>query len=787
VNALYRKLFRELWQMRGQVLAIAVVISGGMATLVMSLTSLDALSVTRDAYYREYRFSDIFVNAKRAPESLREQVEAIAGVQQVETRVVAGANLDIPDFPDPASGILVSLPDGRNAELNRLFLRAGRLPEAGRAGEAVVNEAFADAHGFTPGDRISAVINGRRQHIEIVGIALSPEYIYHVAPGDLFPDFARWGILWMNRSQLAAAFDMDGAFNDLVLTLSREARSADVIRALDSLLAPYGGQGAVDRSDQLSHRYLDLELEQLRTMATVFPVIFLGVAAFLLNVVLTRLISGQRDQVGILKAFGYSNARIGLHYGQMVLAIVVLGLLIGTALGLWLGQMMAELYRDFFRFPYLEFRLSTRSVAIGSLVTIGAGILGTLPALARAVRMPPAEAMRPEPAPVFRATLVERLGLQGLFSQPTRMILRNIERRPVKALLTSTGIAFACGIMMLGSYQEGAVNYLIKVQYGQAQRDDLTVNFTEPTSHRALYELAALPGVDHVEAFRHAGVVLRHGAASYRTAIQGLEQDSRLHRILDDELKVLTLPREGLVLNDFLARELGARTGDTLWVEFLEGRRQTLPVVVTGMVREFTGVSAYMDLDHLNRLMAEGTAISGAWLSVDHGERDQLVRSLKELPRVAGVTDRITAIQNFMDSMANIVLTFSFFSTLLAGSIAFGVVYNSARIALTERARELASLRVLGLTRGEISYILLGELFLLTLVAIPLGFVVGIALVHIIVGGMDSDLYRIPLIINPDVYAFAASTILVATALSALVVLRRLGRLDLVEVLKSRE
>jgi len=787
VNALYRKLFREIWSMRGQVLAIAVVISGGMATLVMSLTSLDALTVTRDAYYREYRFSDIFVNAKRVPESLREQVEAIAGVQQVETRVVSGANLDIPNFPDPASGILVSLPDGRNAELNRLFLRAGRLPEPGRAGEAVVNEAFAHAHGFTPGDHISAVINGRRQHIEIVGIALSPEYIYHVAPGDLFPDFARWGILWMNRSQLAAAFDMDGAFNDLVLSLRREARSADVIRALDTLLAPYGGQGAVDRSDQLSHRYLDLELGQLRTMATVFPAIFLGVAAFLLNVVLTRLISSQRDQVGILKAFGYSNASIGLHYGQMVLAIIALGLLIGTALGLWLGQMMAELYRDFFRFPYLEFRLSTRSVAIGTLVTLGAGILGTLPALARAVRMPPAEAMRPEPAPVFRATLVERLGLQGLFSQSTRMILRNIERRPVKAMLTSTGIAFACGIMMLGSYQDGAVNYLIKVQYGQVQRDDLTVNFTEPTSRRALHELAALPGVDHVEAFRHTGVVLRHGTASYRTAIQGLEPDSRLHRILDDELQVLSLPREGLVLNDFLAEELRARTGDTVWVEFLEGHRQTLPVVVTGMVREFTGASAYMDLDYLNRLKAEGTAISGAWLSVDHRERDSLVRSLKELPRVAGVTDRVTAVQNFMDSMANIVLTFSFFSTLLAGSIAFGVVYNSARIALTERARELASLRVLGLTRGEISYILLGELFLLTLAAIPLGFLVGIALVHLIVGGMDSDLYRIPLIINPDVYAFAASTILVATALSSLVVLRRLGRLDLVEVLKSRE
>jgi putative ABC transport system permease protein len=787
VTALYRKLVRELWHMRGQVIAIAVVIAGGMATLVMSLTSLDALTVTRDAYYRDYRFADVFATLKRAPESLREAVEAIPGVLQVETRVVAGANLDIPDFADPASGILISLPDGRNAELNRLFLRAGRLPEPGRAGEAVINEGFAEAHGFVPGDRFGAVINGRRQNVEIVGIALSPEYIYHVAPGELFPDFARMGILWMNRTHLAAAFDMDGAFNDLVLTLTHDARSGDVIQRLDALLAPYGGRGAVDREDQLSHRYLALELEQLRTMATVFPAMFLAVAAFLLNVVLTRLINTQRDQLGILKAFGYSNLEVGLHYAQMVLVIMLLGLALGTGVGLWLGQMMAELYQEFFRFPYLELQLRTRSVAIGTLVTVTAGLLGTVVALVRVVRMPPAEAMRPEPAPVFRATVVERLGLQRLLAQPTRMILRNIERRPFKALLSATGIAFACGILVIGSYQEGAITYLIKVQYGQAQRDDLTVVFVEPTSRRALHELAALPGVDHAEPFRSAAVRLTRGTASYRTAIQGLEPGSRLRRVLDDELRVVTLPREGLVLNDFLAEYLDARPGDTVGLEFLEGRREQVAVPVTGVVREFTGATGYMDLEALNRIMREGTAISGAWLSVDHRARDDIVRTLKDVPRVAGVTDRLTAVQNFLDEMANIVLTFSFFSTLLAGSIAFGVVYNSARIALTERARELASLRVLGLTRGEISYILLGELFLITLAAILPGFLIGQGLVYLLVGTMDSDLYRVPLIITPDAYAFAATVILVATALSALVVMRRLNQLDLVEVLKSRE
>jgi putative ABC transport system permease protein len=494
VKALTRKLLRDIWQMRGQVLAIGVVIAGGMATLIMALSSLDSLYLTRESFYRDYRFAHVFASLTRAPESLREIIEAIPGVQQVETRVVAAANLDIPNFPKPATGLITSLPDGRNAELNRLFLRSGRLPAADRGIEIVVSEAFADAHGFQPGARLRAVINGLSHQLEIVGIGLSPEHIYQIKPGDLFPDFEGYGVLWMNRSPLAAAFDMEGAFNALTLTLSRDARALDVIDRLDVLLAPYGGTGAIDRADQLSHRYLELELEQLQSMAIIFPTIFLAVAVFLLNVVLSRLISTQRGLIAILKAFGYSHSQVGLHYLQLMLLIVTLGLTMGLALGAWLGQLIAELYRTFFHFPYLDYYLGSRVIATGVLVTLAAGFLGTFSAVWRAVRLPPAEAMRPEPPPSFRPSLIERLGLQPLFSQSARMVLRNIERRPVKSLLSMAGIAMACGILMVGRFQQGAVDYLIMVQYGLAQRDDLTVTFTDPTSRRVIHELMALPG-----------------------------------------------------------------------------------------------------------------------------------------------------------------------------------------------------------------------------------------------------------------------------------------------------
>jgi len=787
VSALTRKLLRELWRMRGQAAAIAVVVAGGVATLVMALTSLESLTLTRDAYYRDYRFAHVFASLKRAPESLRTSIEAIPGVQQVETRVVAAANLDVPDYVDPVTGELVSLPDGRNAELNRLFLRAGRLPEAGRDREVVVHEGFAQAHGLQPGSRLAAILNGRHRQLEVVGVALSPEYVYQIKPGDLFPDFARHGILWMNREALAAAYDLDGAFNNLVLTLTRDARPGDVIDRLDVLLAPTGGLGAVEREDQLSHRYLEAELGQLQTMATIFPAIFLGVAAFLLNVVLTRLIGTQRDQIAILKAFGYSSGQVGWHYAQLVLLIVAGGLLLGTAVGVALGQALADLYRTFFRFPYLEYQLTAPVIAIGALVTVTSALAGMLSAVRRAVRLPPAEAMRPEAPPVFRPTVIERLGLQRFVGQRARIVLRDLERRPVRAALSVLGIAFACGILMVGRFQEGAIAHLVAIQFGLAQRDDLTVTFVEPTSRRVVHELQALPGVDRAEPARTAPAVLRFEHRRYRTAVQGLSGNGDLRRVLDDTLAVVALPAEGLVLSDFLADELGARVGEPVTVEFLQGRRETRQVPVAAIVREFTGVAAYMEIGALDRLLREGPAVTGVLLGVAPGARDAVVAHLKGAPRVAGVTDRRAAIENFYDSMADIVLTFALFTTGLAGSIAFGVVYNNARIALAERSRELATLRVLGFSRGDIGAILLGELALLTAAAIPVGFLVGLGLIAYIVRGIASDLYRIPLVVTPGVFAFAATAVIVASVLSGLVVARRLHRLDLVAVLKTRE
>ena len=787
MKSIDRKLWRDLWGMKSQALAIALVIVSGVATFIMSVSTLDSLRLTQAAYYRDYRFADVFASLKRAPEGLAQRVREIPGVDKVETRVVASANLDIPGFTDPVNGQLTSISDEGGGGLNRLYLRKGRTVDPERDDEVIVSEPFAEAHGFVPGDVFGAVINGRRKDLTIVGIALSPEHIYQISPGALFPDYKRYGVFWMAKGPLASAYDMDGAFNDVALTLAPGASTEDVVVRLDALLATYGGLGAYGRKDQVSHRYLSEEFRQLGTLATLFPMIFLGVAAFLLNIVIGRLVGIQREQVAVLKAFGYGNAAIGFHYAKLVLLVVVAGVCGGVAAGIWLGKGLSGIYMEFYRFPYLKYVLRPSVFLTAALVSAAAALLGTLQSVRKAALLPPAQAMRPEPPERYRETAIERLGLKRLLSHPARMIARHIGRRPVKSLLSVVGIALAIAILMVGNFQEDALDFMVDVQFRIAQREDLAVTFIDPTSRRSLHELGSLQGVWYGEPFRSVPARLKFEHRSYRTSLQGIEAGSSLHRVLDMGLRPVKIPPSGVVLTEHLGGILGIRPGDLLTVEVLEGSRPVRKVPVASLAKQYVGVSAYMELSALNRLLREGNAISGAYLSVDEQFRPAVYATLKGMPRIAGTVIREDAIRSFYDTLGESLLIFTFINTVLAGTIAFGVVYNSARIALSERSRELASLRVLGYTRGEISYILLGEIFAFTLAAIPIGFLFGRSLCGYIAANLQSDLYRVPLVVEPGTYAFAAAVVLFSTCLSALSMRRKLFRLDLVAVLKARE
>ena len=787
IKALHRKALRDLWHMRGQALAIAMVIAAGIAMLVMSAATLASLQDTRDRLYRDYRFSDVWAQVKRAPEGLARRVAEIPGVNEVETRLITAAKLELAHFGEPVEAVVQSVPDQGEPAQNRLYLRSGRMLAPNARDEVLVSDSFAQAQGLRPGDRLRATVYGRSQWFTIVGTALSPEYVYQIKPGAMFPDYQRYAIVWTSRRALEAALDLSGAFNQVVARLSPGANEREVIAAMDQVLARYGSLGAHGRMDQLSYRFLYEEFRQLATMTRVFPTIFLGVAAFLLNVVFTRLIGTQRDQVAILKAFGYTTLDVALHYGLIVTLICAVGSAIGVAGGVWLGTAMAAMYQVYFRFPFLDFHLSAAVALTGIGVSLAAALLGTGRAVYAAADTPVAEAMRP-PAPArFTRSLAERALPPNWLSQPLRIILRQIERRPVKALMTVLGLACAGAIMMMSRFQDSAINTMVELQFRLSQQHDLSVAFIEPGPRRAVHELRALPGVRLAEGYRSVPVRLRHENQTMQTSIEGLPSDATLRHPIDARWQPVALAPEGLVLNDYLAARLAVGVGDAVDVEVLDGRRQRLRLPVSQLVTEHVGVQAYMNLDALNRALGDGDLVSGALLTVDDGQEAAVFRALDRRPRVIGSASRLASVEALYKSIAEMTGLFMWISVLMGAVINFGVVYNSARIALAERGRELASLRVLGFTQGEVAFILLGELALLVAVSIPLSFGVGYALSWYLAHNLQSDLYRVPMHIAPSAYALAALTTVLSALLSALAVRERIWRLDLIGVLKTRE
>jgi putative ABC transport system permease protein len=787
MGTLNRKLRRDLWRIRGQSLAIILVIAAGVALFVMSLGTMRSLETTRDAYYERYRFADVFAHAKRVPESLAGRISRLPGVKWAETRVIVNANLDVAGMEEPAIGRIVSLPDNGILQLNGVVIRDGRNISAANPDEVLISVAFAGAHDLGPGDHLLATLNGHRRQLLITGTALSPEFVYTIAPGGLMPDDRHFGILWMGRSALAGTFDLEDAFNSVSLSLLPSADEREVIEQLDHLLEPYGGTGAFGRSEHVSDQFLANEMVQLRTMGRVAPAIFLAVAAFLLNIVVARLVATEREQIGLLKAFGYSDLAVGWHYMKMVLAIAAIGTLLGFGFGTWLGRGMTVLYTQFFQFPFLFYEAPIETYVVGGIVTMLAAALGVTNAVGRAVRLAPAVAMQAAPPPVYHRTLLDRAGPSALFGQSTRMILRHVARWPLRAGLTVVGIAMSAAIIVSTFFSVDAMDFMLDVTFNQTQRQDATITFFEPVPLAVGEEIARLPGVLDAEPFRALAVRFRLGPRERRLGIMGILPDADLSRLVDRDLEPVSLPREGLVLSSKLAEILGARRGDLVHIEIMEGRRLARTARVSAIVEEYMGVTAYMDLRALNRLAGEGPTASGVNVLIDPAHAAALFRALKDAPVVATTTLQSAAIEMFEATMQESLLIMTFALAIFGGLIAFGVVYNSARISLSERGRELASLRVLGFTRGEVSYILLGEFGLLIIVALPLGCVIGYGLAWLLAQSLDTELFRIPLIVDRATYGFAISVVLVSAALSGWMVRRRIARLDLVAVLKTRE
>lgn len=786
MRSLDRKLLRDLWKLRAPLAAVAIVMAAGVASMIMAWSTSASLQRSRVAYYDQGRFADVFVQLKRAPEPIKQRLAAIPGVSALQTRVVRDVNLSIPGMTEAATARLVSIPDGEIPALNAMQLRRGRMPES-RAAEVVASEPFAAANRLEPGDSIGAVINGRWQTLTIVGIGLSPEFVYFVRPGEMLPDNRRSGVLWMPRSSLEVALGMQGAFNDVAFKLSKDAITPAVIREIDSILDRYGGFGAYDRTDHISDRYLSDEFNQLAVMGTWTPAIFLGVGAFLINVVLGRLVRTQREQLATLKAFGYSNILLARHVLLMAFSVCLAAAILGIAAGAALGVYLTTFYIEVFRFPLLSFSLEPASVTVGIAVAAASSVLGVLGALRVLTRLSPAEAMRPEAPKEYRTTILERFGVRYVPIR-WRMAVRAMENRPWRSLFAALGVGMSAAVLVVSSFALDSIEHIIEREYAAGHRYDIAVTFNEPVSASGIHSFRGMLEGEaslSAEPIRTAAAKISNLQITRTVAIVGLDPDSELLRLLNKQGLPVELPRDGLLISEHFARILRVQPGDLLRVQFLEGRRVHAWVPVSDTFVGYVGLTAYMRRDALNRLAVGGHVMSAVLVRVNPALSEDLQQRLKLTPAVASVANKRGMLDEFRWLIAQNITRITILHALFAGVIAFGVVYNSARVAFAERQRELATLRVLGFTRAEVSKVLLSEIALLTAVGIPVGLLMGRGLAWLLVRALQTESYEFPLVIFPRTYSLAAIVTASAAACSAWVVYRGVAKLDLLSTLKE--
>ena len=786
MSLLDRKLLRDLHALKSQALAVALVMACGLAMMIMTRSLILSLATTRDSYYERFRFAEVFARLKRAPNSVREELAAIPGVARVQISIAIQVTLDVPGLMEPAVGLINSLPERGEPVLNRLHVRAGRLP-AGRTavGELAVGEAFAAAHQLKPGATLSAVLNGTKQPFRVTGVVLSPEFVFEAPPGAALPDNKTYGVFWMPYKELATAFQLYGAFNSVAITLDPGASEGAVIAAINRILAPYGGRGAYGRVDHPSHRRVDDEIRVLQGLSVAFPLVFLGVAAFMTNSVMSRQIALQREQIAMLKACGFGNRQIGLHYFKFSLAIVVGGVALGAVGGVILGYRLVEMYHLFFRFPQLDFILDGRVLLTAASVSALAAFTGVAGAVHRAVRLPPAEAMRPEAPARYQPALVERLGISRWFSPSFRMALRNIQRRPVRSGLTCLALALATAILIVPNSFRDGITYVIDFQWDIVQRQTVTLSLVEPGPARAIADFRHMPGVVWAEPFRFVPIELKAGPITRRLLLQGLPERGTLSRVIDAYPQQFTLPPRGIIMSAKLASVLQLSTGDSVNARVLEGREREITIPIVGLAEDFAGIACYMEIHALNRLLLEGDCISGAHVVVDKARWPQFLAGVKETPRIAGCIIKDSLREGFRKTTAESIGLLQKIYMLFATIVAFGIIYNSARISLSERARELATLRVLGFSRGEVGAVLVGELVVLTLVALPAGLIIGSAFAKGILTAVNTETVRLPLVLTTENYAFAVLVVASASAVSAVFAARKLADIDLVSALKA--
>ncbi len=785
---LLRKAVRSVWRGRRSYAACVALLAIGVAVFISFNLLFVNLTAAQQSHYRELRFADAFAVVQGIPNEAVARLADIDGVAAVRATLTYEARMPRDDDTlRPVTLRLTSYEPRDGARLNDFELTEGALP--GRDG-ILVGSGFAAAHSLAPGDALPLVIGGREITPQVDGFVRAPEYVYAIPDtGTLFPDAEIFGFGYMERSRLETLAGRTGLSNRVAFAFAEGVSLADLRPQLEESLRPYGLRSLTDRDGQASHAMLQQEVDSIGAMATSLPSVFILMAAVILTIMLGRVIEQERMQIGTLKAFGFANRAIVGHYLLYGCFAGGAGGLIGVGLGVAMTDGISAVYLEYFNMPALRVPPDPRYLAGGFVLALASGVLGALGGARRVLKLEPAEAMRPLAPPPVRGDILARLPfLRALLASHGMMAIRNLGRNRFRSAFVLLGLSFSFALTaLLVSFGE-IFDALLFDQFTKIELYDAKMTLASPVSYPAALEAArALPGVTNAEAILELPCELSRAHLRETVTLTALPRDSDLFHLYDAERRVaVPLPSGGAVLSASLAEKLHARQGDILRLKTPYTGDDTYPLPVADIVASNLGAGAYLCADTLWALLDQAPAAGALLLEIPAAGIPKLRAALADARNITALAAQADTRQSY-DVMLDSFIGLIYFMSLAGVGVAYAIIRSTAAISLSERSREYATMRVLGMHPREIARVVGFEYWVLLAVAIPPGIALTRGLKAAMADMINNDLFTIPLYTAPASFAAAAALCVLTVALCNRSAVKRVSGFDMVEVLKERE
>ena len=792
MKALDIKLLRDLYRTRGLILAIGGIITVGIMTLVTMRSAYLNLSLAKDSYYQQCRMADFWIDLKKIPLAEVEKLVQVQGVSEIQPRIQFSATVDLEDSVQPINGLVVSLPDQRQSILNDIVLRQGDYFSDQKENEVIINEKFAREHSLYPGQTFELMLNERKQEVFVIGTAISSEFTYLLGPGAIMPDPKQYGVFYIKQSFAENSLNFQGAANQVVgrISPSADVNVATILDQCESRLEEYGVFATTPLKDQASHQFIQSEIDGVGAMSKVLPVIFLVVASLILNVLMTRMARRQRVVIGTLKALGYSDTRIFIHFLQLGLVVGIIGGIAGALLGYFSSVGLTVAYRQFYEFPNLTSGFHWGAMVIGMIASIVCAAVGSMIGAYSALKLQPAESMRPAPPKTGGNVLLEKVGwLWQRLSTGWRMALRGVMRNRMRSLVGVFASAMGSGLLISGLMMQNGQTYMVEFQYDKIAKSDIDLVLSAESDMDVVNEIKQLPAVDYVEPQLIVPCTLVNGPYKQKSSITGLVSNPTLTVPHSRNGIQVSIPRYGLVIGRQLADNLHLQAGDTFTLIPNRGEKQPVDVKVATISDGYVGISSYAHIDFLSEKIGEKQVANSVQMKVNNNEQAivDLYRELKEIPGVEAVQNQAQIESTLRDLLQQVQWIFIVALIMFAGTIFFGSILNASMVTLAERTQEVATMIALGYSRWQVGGVFLRESMIVNLVGAVIGIPLGIALCWITAEGMKTDVLRLPVIFHNYLIVVAIVTAFVFGILAHLVVQNSINQMHVVESLKVRE